>query len=55
MGRLQVSPRSSPAVHDDQLDVTSTTIDVCRLGNPNWTTVPIAYASYRGGYSGLSN
>lgn len=38
-----------------QVDVTPTTIEARRLGNPIWTTGPIADASYRGGYFGLSN
>ncbi|MFB8122104.1 glycerophosphodiester phosphodiesterase [Streptomyces bacillaris] len=38
-----------------QVDVTPTTIEARRLGNPLWTTGPIADASYRGGYFGLSN
>ncbi|MEV7492178.1 glycerophosphodiester phosphodiesterase family protein [Streptomyces anulatus] len=38
-----------------QIDVTPTTIEARRLGNPIWTTGPIADASYRGGYFGLSN
>lgn len=38
-----------------QIDVTPTTIEARRLGNAAWTTGPIADASYRGGYFGLSN
>lgn len=38
-----------------QIDVTPTTIESRRLGNAAWTTGPIADASYRGGYFGLSN
>ncbi|WP_228994312.1 glycerophosphodiester phosphodiesterase [Streptomyces sp. DH8] len=38
-----------------QIDVTPTTIEARRLGNPLWTTGPIADVSYRGGYFGLSN
>lgn len=38
-----------------QVDVTPTTIEARRLGNPIWTTGPIADVSYRGGYFGLSN
>ncbi|MEW1630866.1 glycerophosphodiester phosphodiesterase [Streptomyces sp. NPDC089173] len=38
-----------------QVDVTPTTIEARRLGNAAWTTGPIADASYRGGYFGLSN
>ncbi|MFI2354683.1 glycerophosphodiester phosphodiesterase family protein [Streptomyces anulatus] len=38
-----------------QIDVAPTTIEARRLGNAAWTTGPIADASYRGGYFGLSN
>ncbi|MFD5208370.1 glycerophosphodiester phosphodiesterase [Streptomyces anulatus] len=38
-----------------QIDVTPTTVEARRLGNAAWTTGPIADASYRGGYFGLSN
>lgn len=42
-----------------QVDVTPTTIEARRLGNPLWTTGPIAETNptdrYRGGYFGLSN
>lgn len=38
-----------------QIDVTPITIEARRLGNAAWTTGPIADASYRGGYFGLSN
>ncbi|NEB42233.1 glycerophosphodiester phosphodiesterase [Streptomyces sp. SID14515] len=38
-----------------QIDVTPTTIEARRLGNAAWATGPIADASYRGGYFGLSN
>ncbi|MFI1525537.1 glycerophosphodiester phosphodiesterase [Streptomyces griseus] len=38
-----------------QIDVTPTTIEARRLGNPAWTTGPIADTTNRGGYFGLSN
>lgn len=38
-----------------QIDVTPTTIEARRLGNAAWTTGPIADATNRGGYFGLSN
>ncbi|WP_234329382.1 MULTISPECIES: glycerophosphodiester phosphodiesterase [unclassified Streptomyces] len=42
-----------------QVDVTPTTIEARRLGNPLWTTGPISETNpndrYRGGYFGLSN
>ncbi|MYX14366.1 glycerophosphodiester phosphodiesterase [Streptomyces sp. SID8374] len=38
-----------------QVDVTPTTIEARRLGNPLWTTGPIADTAYRGGHFGLSN
>ncbi|MGQ4733306.1 glycerophosphodiester phosphodiesterase [Streptomyces sp. Ju416(a)] len=38
-----------------QIDVTPTTIEARRLGNPIWTTGPIADTTNRGGYFGLSN
>ncbi|WP_406190267.1 glycerophosphodiester phosphodiesterase [Streptomyces anulatus] len=38
-----------------QIDVTPTTIEARRLGNAAWTTGPVADATNRGGYFGLSN
>jgi glycerophosphoryl diester phosphodiesterase len=38
-----------------QLDVTPTTVEVRRTDGVGWTTGPIADATYRGGYFGLSN
>ncbi|WP_329046962.1 glycerophosphodiester phosphodiesterase [Streptomyces sp. NBC_01422] len=38
-----------------QIEVTPTTVEARRLGDAGWTTGPIADATYRGGYFGLSN
>ncbi|MEV5129293.1 glycerophosphodiester phosphodiesterase [Streptomyces sp. NPDC053705] len=38
-----------------QIDVTPTTVEVRRTDGTGWTTGPIADATYRGGYLGLSN
>ncbi|MFJ2279207.1 glycerophosphodiester phosphodiesterase family protein [Streptomyces sp. NPDC087866] len=38
-----------------QIDVTPTTVELRRTDGTGWTTGPIADATYRGGYFGLSN
>ncbi|MFI7890853.1 glycerophosphodiester phosphodiesterase [Streptomyces sp. CACIS-1.16CA] len=38
-----------------QIDVTPTTVELRRTDGTGWTTGPIADATYRGGYHGLSN